>query len=601
LRRHVKGDRMTKSTRRLRRDRVQAPVWRSASALVVVVLCALLGAPTAAGRPNADPPTRVIPAGSGCTVPGATPPPGAGAGLYPNQLAAAYDVPSRWQAGYAGHEPTVALLEVGQALDPTAWSQFSACYGPFKQPVQAVVVGSNPTQGGEAIFDPNVVAAIAPTARIYMFESGSSSEGVLRQIPQVLPALLKAALNPANTGGKLVDTISTSTVSCEAEWTPAEINAMQAQLRRAASLGVAVFAAAGDAGSLGSYLYDGVLTCVGWPVDESSTAADWPGLLPGVDYPGSSPEVTSVGGTELQINGVVPAAGDSAGGTITNEIVWNELYPYPASFQCPVAGAPSQPANAQCYFAGGGGSSSLFTVAQAPWQRYIHLSGQEHKPDISSLAGSPNFLQGGIGTSGSAPLMAGAVAVLDGYLENRHAAPTGPLNPTLYWIATKPKIAAGVFNDVTDGSNSLLGLSCCAAGPGYDEASGLGSLNIGRLGAALLKFPSLRRQWTHLLLSAAPASSIGVPEDLVATTNNVIRGTRYVVNLFADGKFLADCKTSTCAASFSPPPPYPKTFQVSADVGRPHAKPFGKRAIASAKRIVTVSFHRPGCKGSSCV
>ena len=142
-----------------------------------------------------------------------------------------------------------------------------------------------------------------------MFESGSSSEGVLRQIPQVLPALLKAALNPADTGGKLVDTISTSTVSCEAEWTPAEINAMQAQLRRAASLGVAVFAAAGDAGSLGSYLYDGVLTCVGWPVDENSTAADWPGLSPGVDYPGSSPEVTSVGGTELQINGVVPAAG----------------------------------------------------------------------------------------------------------------------------------------------------------------------------------------------------------------------------------------------------------------------------------------------------
>ena len=73
------------------------------------------------------------------------------------------------------------------------------------------------------------------------------------------------------------------------------------------------------------------------------------------------------------------------------------------------------------------------------------------------------------------------------------------------------------------------------------------------------------------------------------------------MNLFADGKFLADCKTSTCAASFSPPPPYPKTFRVSADVGRPHAKPFGKRAIASAKRIATVSFHRPGCKGSSCV
>src|SRR5579863_3511490 len=90
------------------------------------VLVALVGAVPAAGRVGSAPPIRVLPAASGCTA-GGTSPPGTGRGLEPNQLAAAYDIPSKWQAGYPGHQPTVALLEVGQALDQTRWDQFSAC------------------------------------------------------------------------------------------------------------------------------------------------------------------------------------------------------------------------------------------------------------------------------------------------------------------------------------------------------------------------------------------------------------------------------------------------------------------------------------------
>jgi subtilase family serine protease len=523
--------------------------------------------------------------------------------LEPNQLAAAYDIPSRWQAGYPGHQPTVALLEVGQALDQTRWDQFSACYGPFAEPDQDVVSGAGPAPGGEGLFDPEAVASAASSAKIYMFESGTGGGSVAQHVPEVLPTLLRAALNPANTGGKLVDAISTSEVTCEASWTAPQVRAMQAALRLAASLDVPVLAASGDGGSVGTYVSAGAPTCVFWPVDENTTQPDWPGLKQGVQYPASSPEVTSVGGTELEINGVVPQPGSSdyygapAGGTITNELVWNEAYP---SWMCDWDGTTTVPPNPECYFAGGGGQSGLFTVADAPWQSDIGLTGHERKPDISALAGSPAYFGGAIGTSGAAPLMAGAIAVLDGYLAAQNAPAIGPLNPTLYRIETKPKIAAGVFNDVTVGTNALLGESCCAARSGYDEASGLGSLNIRRLGAALLNHPGLRVPWTRLRLVGAPASSIGVPEDMEASTNNSIRGTPYYVNIFVNGKFLVACKTSVCARSVSPGPPYPKTLDATADVGPSHAKPFGPLAIASAKTVVTVAFRHVSCHGSTC-
>ena len=544
---------------------------------------------------SVTPRARTIPAASGCDPeagPGAAPFRG---GLDPGQLAAAYGVSSLWERGFYGHGRRVALIEWGQSLDPTAFAQFSSCYGPFVTPKQYLVLGSNPKTGGEGIFDPEVVAAIAPKARIYMFESGQGTV-----LEDVVPKLLAAALRPRNTGGKLVDTISMSFSPCEAGWTAAEVRAVQIELRRAASLGVAVFASAGDAGSVYAYTYQGKPACVGHPVDVD-TDKDLPGLRLEVGYPTSSPLVTSVGGTELAINGCVPAAGAPAGGTITSEIAWNEASPNPTTLSCPSApcGSPSS-----C-FAGGGGRSELFTVASARWERAVGLSGQERKPDISALAGSPKYLGGGIGTSGSSPLMAGAVAVLDGYLADHHAQPTGPLNPTLYHIAADPTLYLKVFNDITSGTNDLLGLGCCSAGPGYDMASGLGSLRVAALGAALLAKPSLRVPWTTLKLTAAPVNAtIGTPLTITAVTNNVLIGTPYHINIFVAGKLFATCKwtrTGVCHENLFPRPPFPAPYRIAADVGPAGAHPSSRQAIVSMKTQVTVDRTRPtSCKGSSC-
>ena len=159
-----------------------------------------------------------------------------------------------------GQGRSVALIEVGDSLDttsdPTSFTSFSNCYlastdsaaAPTQETVPEGI--ALPPAGGETTFDAEVVGAIAPQAHIYLFESTHGTT-----MPQALPELIRAALNRHNTGGKEVDAISMSLAYCEAGWTTSEVMRLQAALRRAASLGVSVFAAAGDAGSVASYTY----------------------------------------------------------------------------------------------------------------------------------------------------------------------------------------------------------------------------------------------------------------------------------------------------------------------------------------------------------
>lgn len=44
-----------------------------------------------------------------------------------------------------------------------------------------------------------------------------------------------------------------------------------------------------------------------------------------------------------------------------------------------------------------------------------------------------------------------------------------------------------VFRDVVDGNNDVYDLGCCYAKPGYDMASGLGSIRFDQLADVLLE------------------------------------------------------------------------------------------------------------------
>ena len=91
------------------------------------------------------------------------------------------------------------------------------------------------------------------------------------------------------------------------------------------------------------------------------------------------------------------------------------------------------------------------------------------------------------GTSASAPSLAGVVALLNQYLASKSilAKPgLGNINPALYRLAQS---ANNIFHDITTGDNAVrcaLGTPNCVegfvgyrAGPGYDQATGLGSID----------------------------------------------------------------------------------------------------------------------------
>ncbi len=91
------------------------------------------------------------------------------------------------------------------------------------------------------------------------------------------------------------------------------------------------------------------------------------------------------------------------------------------------------------------------------------------------------------GTSFAAPIFSGMLAIINqakGYTSQ------GVVNPTLYILASNPATYASAFHDITTGNNECgLGISYCstadaasfAATVGYDQATGLGSVDLNNL------------------------------------------------------------------------------------------------------------------------
>jgi uncharacterized protein (TIGR03437 family) len=208
-----------------------------------------------------------------------------------------------------------------------------------------------------------------------------------------------------------------------------------------------------------------------------------------VDFPASLPEVTGVGGTEFsEGSGTYWSAGNSiTGGSALSyipEIAWNETGSYGLG-------------------ASGGGASFLY--AKPAWQSGpgVPADGARDVPDLafSAAAGHDGYLiyfggeLGSVGgTSCSAPSTAGIVALLNQYEYAKGYIPylgLGNINPQLYRLAQS---TAAAFHDVTTGNNIVpcfQGSAGCStgsfgysAGPGYDQATGLGSLDVYKLAQA---------------------------------------------------------------------------------------------------------------------
>jgi len=296
-----------------------------------------------------------------------------------------------------------------------------------------LVDGSNGSAGAGAIeveLDIEVVAAMAPKANQIVYEGPNSTQGVNDTYNQIVTD------NKAQ-----ITTISWG--ECESASGNAEMQTLDNIFKQGAAQGIAFFAASGDSGA-----YD---------CNDTNLA---------VDSPADDPNVTGVGGTNLQLSG----------GAYGNESVWS---------------TPSNSTTGSQGVGGGGGISSYFSLPSwqtGPGVKNQYSNGNREVPDVSAdadpatgydvyctvtAAGCPPT--GSItvgGTSAAAPLWAGSMAMINNYLQSQNKPVAGFISPKLYGLANSQQQYAP-FHDVTSGTNLYY-----PATAGYDEASGIGSPDI---------------------------------------------------------------------------------------------------------------------------
>jgi subtilase family serine protease len=280
--------------------------------------------------------------------------------------------------------------------------------------------------------------------------------------------------------------VSVSYGSCEQEMGATELAFYNSLWEQAASQGMSVFVASGDAGAAGC-----------------SAATANTGSATAVNGLCTSPYSTCVGGTEFDEGSNAArywsAANSSGYGSALAYIpeeAWNE----------------SASNGGTGLWASGGGASVVY--AQPAWQADVDgaatANGMRAVPDISLAAADHDgyfVVENGSfwiasGTSASAPSFAGIMALV---AESQHGAPQGNANPRLYALANSTD---DPFHPTPSGDNTVPGVAGFTAnGATYNLATGLGSVD-----AALLVNNWNSRSDPPTLALTAAAQSVAVSQ-----------------------------------------------------------------------------------------
>ena len=480
--------------------------------------------------------------------------------VIPGDFAVIYGLPSSLD----GTGVTIAV--VGQTtVDHTDLANFRSAAGlpaaSSSNFVTTIVPGTGtvPTcsgDEGEADLDLEWSEAVAKNAKINYVEAGVGAGGTCNSRKKNVFDALQYAISQ-NIGR----VISISYGNCETNLTKGFVLTMRQWAQQANAQGQTISGPAGDEGAADCEL-------------QTATSASH-GLA--VDAPASIPEVTGVGGTEFTGDSGTcppyPPGTCPAGGAPADNPFWgpsNTLSSGPSALRY----IPETTWNDSAATGGldgtGGGASSVF--GKPSWQAGtgIPADGKRDVPDIAlnasnvhdsylicsqdvfdsstppvALASCANgfrasdnaTLTGIGGTSAGAPTFAGIVALLN---QATGANGLGNVNPMLYSLFAN-NAQTQVFHDITSGDNKVPCSANCGgaasigftAGPGYDQVTGLGSLNVTNLVTA----------W----LAASPgAPDFGI-DGLVSSTTNGKTGTSTVTVTAFNG--FNGTVNLTCAAS----------------------------------------------------
>jgi uncharacterized protein (TIGR03437 family) len=423
--------------------------------------------------------------------------------LVPADLGIIYDIAPLWANGINGTGLTIAVT--GQDdLDMSDVTLFRSHYGlPDNTPQKLLVPGS----AAPAIkcCEPNIdlewSGAIAPNATLIFVYSHNSWTSAFYAIDQNLAPI-----------------ITYSFTNCEPKLSSGSTSASanQAEAQKGNAEGITWVASSGDAGAAGC--------------DPKTGSLAQNGLA--VNSPSSIPEVTGVGGTEFnEGSGNYWASSNasnrsSALGYIP-EMAWND----------------SSSASGNITLWSGGGGASIY-YAKPAWQTGPGVPNDQHRdvPDISFSASAHHdgywlAMNGEVtccdgGTSIATPVFAGVLALLNQYQISTGAQShpgLGNVNPMLYTLAQN---TPGIFHDITVDSNAVpceTGTKDCtsgslgySAGPGYDQATGLGSADIYKLVTQWSLHPPAA---TAITVTAAPASFAVTASTRITATVKAVTGT----------------------------------------------------------------------------
>ncbi|MEO6803610.1 MAG: S53 family serine peptidase, partial [Granulicella sp.] len=445
----------------------------------------------------------------------------------PSDFAVIYNINPVYQSGIDGTGQKIAVLGRSQVLPADITNLESITGIPSKLPntiippagVDPGMTGTNPTSGtnpddqGEATIDVGRAIATAPGAQVDLVVSAAAGG---------MNGLYIAANYAVQTLNDPIINISFS--SCEANTSPSITGVSgfwNTLFQQAAGQGISVFVSSGDSGAA---------QCL--PSGQAPSGTQ----VRSINTICASSYVTCVGGTEFADFTSPSTYWKPANGT---------------NFESAIGyipeGAWNEPGTAAPFVVNGtGGGASVF-IPKPSWQTGPGVPADNFRdvPDVSftssghnaylvclTYTGADCSTSGGlhnVGATGGTSVAAPAMAAIAALLNQKSGGAQGNLNPLLYSLATN---APAVFHDATPATSGVAscdvntasmcnnstpssgaltgGVAGYALTAGYDQATGLGSLDV----AALLN--SYARVASISVTPATPTLTL----QRGATTNN---------------------------------------------------------------------------------